>query len=70
MFENCRDYEESVDNCASVDDTNAFWDANFFTLAVLFPLKQVLLKDMDEPMKSVRPWAATQVGKLNVDKID
>ena len=53
-----------------MDDTNAFWDANLFTLGVLFPLKQVLLKDMDEPMKSVRPWAATVVGKFNVDKID
>ena len=49
-FENCRDYEESADNCASVEDTNAFWDANIFNMITIFPLKQVLLKDMDEPI--------------------
>ena len=55
MFESCRDYEESADSCASVNDTNDFWKVNSYTMTTLLPLKQVVLKDMAEPMQSVRP---------------
>ena len=61
MFESCRDYEESADFCASVDDTNEFWEANGFSIVTLLPLKQVVLKDMAEPIQPIRPWVSAQL---------
>ena len=50
VFENCREYD-SEENCASVNDTNAFWDANNQVyIEVSVPLKQAVLKDMPEPI--------------------
>ena len=70
-LESCRDYEGSADNCASVEDTNAFWDNNSFSLYAYFGLKQVFLKDMDEPMQTVKPVVTTKIGsESNMDKIN
>ena len=58
MFENCRD-TEPADNCDSVVDTNAFWDSNpisGFGVEVFLPLKQVVLKDIADPIKPIRPY--------------
>ena len=53
-----------------MEDTNAFWDANIFNIIAIFPLNQVLLKDMDEPIKAVRPWVTSQVRWSNAGIID
>lgn len=61
MFENCRDIDKSAESCASVNDTNTFWETNSINIIVVLPLKQVVMKDMAEPIKSVRPYVETQV---------
>ena len=73
IFENCRDYEESADNCASVDDTNAYWDSITFGevfMVVNMLLKQVVLKDMEDPIKSIRPFVVSSLSGDTSDFVD
>ena len=72
MFESCRDYEESVDNCASVDDTNAFWDTKplGISMPVMMPLKQVVLTDIADPIKPIRPLAFAHLQRETSDFVD
>ena len=53
-----------------MNDTNAFWDASLIDIVAFFQLKQVVLKDMAEPMQSVRPNVSSQIGGNNLDTFD
>ena len=55
IFENCREYE-SEENCRTEDETNDFWASNQIILVVAIPSKQVVMKDMENPIQSVRPY--------------
>ena len=53
-----------------MSDTNTFWENNIIGPIVHLSLKQVVLKDMEEPFQPVRPWALAQLSGANVKTVD
>ena len=49
IFENCREYE-SPENCRTEEETNDFWANNLFIPIVALTNKQVVIKDMENPL--------------------
>lgn len=70
MSENCRDYAESADDCASVEQTNAFWDTTDISVIPLLHLKQVVMKDIAEPIRQVLTWISARMSKNTSELID
>ena len=55
IFENCRE-NESAENCRTVDETNAYWASNKAALLVVLPSKQIVMKYMENPIQTIRPY--------------